>query len=161
MGTHDESAVAIHQTTSQEGVGTIGIDLRKQQGRTPTQQGVTRGIAAVLAQCRLILRIECGLIEAHEGALAHVVTLRDGANAVASGCSLAQYLINLWSLFLRNLESKGLAELTDDAVESINGIADGDIGTLLTVAHLLAPKITHNIIGKTRIERVRRSRTPL
>ena len=69
--------------------------------------------------------------------------------------------IDLRSLFFRDLEPEGLAELTDNAVDAVDRIAHGNVGTLLAVAHLLAPHVAHDVVGKSRTNRVGRSRAPL
>ena len=49
VGTDDDAALTVHHTTGQNGVGTLGIDLRQQQGRSPAEDGVAGGVGEVPA----------------------------------------------------------------------------------------------------------------
>lgn len=99
-------------------------------------------------------------METNEGAHALEMALGIAADAVAGGKSVVQEPIDLGGILLGDLQSEGLAELLDDVIHTEDGIAIGNVGTLLVVAHLLAPHILHEVVGKGRAESVGRPWAP-
>ena len=101
------------------------------------------------------------LLKAHEWSFAHIVSLGQGTDAIAGGSTLAQHLVNLGGFFFGDLQAERLTEFTDDAVETIDGIADGNVGTFFIESHRLAPEILHNVIGEVGSDGIGGSWAPL
>ena len=104
------------------------------------------GVGAVLPQTLLFIGCQRRLVEHHEGATTHILTLGDGADTVARGRSLEQYLIDLRSLLLADLHAKGLFKLGQDGGQAIDGIALCLGCTLGILTHLLAPVVAGHVI---------------
>ena len=73
MGSDNHPALAILPTAAQDGVLQLGSHLCHNEGGSPTQRSVTRGIRTVATQFLLVVKGTCHmLVHPGEGTLAHV-----------------------------------------------------------------------------------------
>ena len=99
MGSRDDSILAKLETAAQNGVLQFGPHLGKAQCRTPSQRGMTRGIAAVGTQEICVVLGPCILAHLDEGTRSHIQFLGGCCTAVAGVVGALQEVCQCRGLF--------------------------------------------------------------
>lgn len=161
MGTHDDTALSIHEAPSHDGVGIGGIDLREQQGRRIATLAMARRIGAFARQILLLIHRKHVLPETLKRALAMIECLRLDTGLVDGGETVHQILVNLGGALLGDFQAKRNVKLHKERVVIPHGIAVGDGGAGRIAALRLAPHVTQDVVGKVHPDRIRRRRQTL